>query len=118
MSEEKSNAYRLRDQLSEILNRNSRENASNTPDYILADFMLACLAAFETEVKRRDAWHGREEDVRPKIPVTDMPYKGIEGFIQELGATVRECLDCGCLTPGGPTRCKRCAKEAIVQETT
>lgn len=25
--------------------------------------------------------------------------------------TVRDCLDCGCLVPGGPTRCKRCAKE-------
>jgi hypothetical protein len=38
-------------------------------------------------------------------------YKGVEGFIKELGATVRECIGCGCLTPGGPTRCKRCASE-------
>ena len=38
-----------------------------------------------------------------------MSYEGVEGFIPELKATVRECIDCGCLTPGGPTRCKRCA---------
>lgn len=27
----------------------------------------------------------------------------------EHGATVRDCLECGCLVPGGPSRCKRCA---------
>ncbi len=43
-------------------------------------------------------------------------YRGVEGFVKELGTTVRECIDCGCLVAGGlvaggPTRCKRCAKE-------
>jgi len=42
-------------------------------------------------------------------------YKGTEGFVAELGATVRECIDCGCLTPGGPTRCKRCADFTVVK---
>jgi predicted nucleic acid-binding Zn-ribbon protein len=37
------------------------------------------------------------------------PYTGIEGFVSDLGATVRECINCACLVPGGPTRCKRCA---------
>jgi hypothetical protein len=41
--------------------------------------------------------------------------KGIEGFCEALCATVRECIDCGCLIAGGPTRCKRCAKEYRVQ---
>ena len=35
----------------------------------------------------------------------------VDGFVKELGCTVRECIDCGCLVPGGPTRCKRCARE-------
>lgn len=35
----------------------------------------------------------------------------IEGFVSELGCTVRECIGCGCLVSGGPTRCKRCASE-------
>ena len=39
-------------------------------------------------------------------------YEGVEGFIPELKATVRECIGCGCLVAGGPTRCKRCAAEA------
>lgn len=33
-----------------------------------------------------------------------------DGFLSEIGCTVRDCLDCGCLVPGGPTRCKRCAR--------
>jgi len=38
----------------------------------------------------------------------------IEGFVKELGCTVRACLDCGALVAGGPTRCGRCAKDANV----
>jgi hypothetical protein len=38
-------------------------------------------------------------------------YDGVDGFVRELGATVRECIDCGALIAGGPTRCIRCAKE-------
>lgn len=40
-------------------------------------------------------------------------YDGIEGFVHDLGCTVRECIDCGCLVPGGPTRCKWCEGEMI-----
>ncbi|MFA5132513.1 MAG: hypothetical protein WC444_04315 [Candidatus Paceibacterota bacterium] len=43
--------------------------------------------------------------------MNDKKYDGIEGFVKDLGCDVRECIDCGCLTPGGPTRCKRCASE-------
>lgn len=38
-------------------------------------------------------------------------YDGIEGFVHDLRSTVRECVDCGCLVAGGPTRCGRCAKD-------
>lgn len=43
----------------------------------------------------------------------DKNYTGVEGWVHDLGAKVRECLGCGCLiaTYGGTTRCKRCAKE-------
>lgn len=35
----------------------------------------------------------------------------VDYFSREAGATIRDCLDCGCLVPGGPSRCKRCANE-------
>lgn len=40
----------------------------------------------------------------------------IEGFITELKATVRTCIDCGCLVSGGPTRCNRCAEWSVVKD--
>lgn len=48
----------LKIELQQLLNRHCVENNSNTPDGILADYMYACLAAFEKGVKRRDAWYG------------------------------------------------------------
>lgn len=36
-----------------------------------------------------------------------------ETYIEDLG-TVRECLECGNLVVGGPTRCVRCANEVTV----
>ncbi len=41
-------------------------------------------------------------------PQSPSSYDLPEGFIPELGCTVRTCLDCGCLVAGGPTRCGRC----------
>ena len=43
-----------------VVNRFSRENASNTPDYILAEFMDATLAAFEKASRAREKWYGAE----------------------------------------------------------
>lgn len=46
-------------ELTRILNCGCAENASNTPDFILAEFMLKCLAAFNSGVNRREDWYGR-----------------------------------------------------------
>lgn len=54
----------FKDELRCLLNRHSRENASNTPDFILAQYLLASLLAFETAVQQRETWYGR--DARPK----------------------------------------------------
>jgi len=56
------------DQLSDLLNRHSKENASNTPDFILAQYLVACLAAWNTATQQRETWYGR--DGRPsEVPV-------------------------------------------------
>ena len=52
-------------ELRELINRNSMENQSNTPDYILAQYMHACLLAFTTAVQQRETWYGR--DARPSL---------------------------------------------------
>jgi hypothetical protein len=43
--------------LAGILNRHSQENGSNTPDFILAEFMAGCLDKFNLAVRERDRWY-------------------------------------------------------------
>ena len=40
-----------------VLNANSAENDSNTPDFILAQYLMGCLAAWNAACKRRDKWY-------------------------------------------------------------
>lgn len=49
----------LANELAALLNRYSQENMSNTPDFILAAFMLNCLAAFNEASRERERWYGR-----------------------------------------------------------
>lgn len=49
---------RLHEDLEELLNKHSAENLSNTPDFILASFLMACLSAFNGSVVGRDNWYG------------------------------------------------------------
>lgn len=53
----------LERELATVLNRYSQENPSNTPDWILAQFLRGCLAAWNTGVQQREGWYGR--DPRP-----------------------------------------------------
>ena len=50
----------LRDDIVAAINRNSTENGSHTPDYILANYLATCLAAFDKATRARDRWHGFE----------------------------------------------------------
>ena len=57
------------EELTSLLNHNSMENASNTPDWILAQYLLACLAAWNTAVQQRETWYGR--DARPGVAIEE-----------------------------------------------
>ena len=46
--------------LEALINQHSIENASNTPDWILAQYLLGCLAAWNTGVQQRETWYGRD----------------------------------------------------------
>ena len=61
---------KFEEELRAVINRHSIENASNTPDFILADYLLACLAAFTTATQQRETWYGR--DARPKDTVEEI----------------------------------------------
>lgn len=52
------NEVGLREEIAVAINRVSAENGSNTPDFILADYLVKCLAAFDSAANARDAWYG------------------------------------------------------------
>lgn len=49
----------LREKLVDALNRACAENGSDTPDFILAEYLIGCLAAFDQAVVAREAWYCR-----------------------------------------------------------
>lgn len=54
----------LEREIEACINRHSAENASNTPDFILASFLIDCLAAFNRASNKREKWYGREGALR------------------------------------------------------
>ena len=44
--------------LAQVLNKHSAENESNTPDFILAEYLMGCLKAFNTATNSVNAWRG------------------------------------------------------------
>lgn len=52
----------FRSELQTLINRHSKENESNTPDFILADYLVGCLNLFDDIVKSRENWYGREKE--------------------------------------------------------
>ena len=44
------------EEITDLINKYSVENKSNTPDFILAEYLLGCLRAYELAVNRRDDW--------------------------------------------------------------
>lgn len=45
-------------ELGTVLNRYSKENLSDTPDFVLAQFLNNVLSAYGDAVKKRDKWFG------------------------------------------------------------
>jgi len=47
-------------ELESLINRYSKENGSNTPDWVLAEYLERCLTAFNACVNLRERYYGRE----------------------------------------------------------
>lgn len=54
------NAEALKKELEILLNKHSAENNSGTPDFILANYLLNCLVAYDVAVEAREKWYGRD----------------------------------------------------------
>ena len=49
----------LRKDIESAINAHCAENGSNTPDFILAEYLTASLSAFDAAVDARERWYGR-----------------------------------------------------------
>ena len=80
-----------------LLNKHSMENGSNTPDFILGDYLVNCLLSFNSISKQREKWYGRDLSISSSIPIftTDIPQpstpestlKAFETFMDKLPGT-------------------------------
>ena len=61
-------------QLEGLINKYSLEGSSNTPDFILARYLGACLEAWNEGLRLREAWYGR----------------GVMGDVSNMGTLQRE----------------------------
>lgn len=78
-----SDPQELERELTSTLNRFSAENASNTPDFILAQYLLGCLAAWNQAVQQRETWYGR--DARPTGGSGPAPVAPVEAAASSSG---------------------------------
>jgi len=85
-------------ELSSLLNRHSRENASNTPDFILARVMLNALHAHDEATRARDDWYG----IKP-APGAAPAAPTREPTTDEIVKAAGICMGCETLGPECPT---------------
>jgi hypothetical protein len=54
-------------ELEQLINKYSVESESNTPDFILAEYLGNCLSTFNIAIMRREDWYGRNKPSRKEI---------------------------------------------------
>ena len=45
--------------LENLINKHGRERGSDTPDFILAEYLNGCLELFNETVKKREKWYSK-----------------------------------------------------------
>lgn len=66
----------FRNALEAVINISSKENGSNTPDFILAEYLQDCLDAFDRAVNARSKWYGRHDEPGRTITFPAEPETG------------------------------------------
>lgn len=55
----------FKSELTALINKYSMESGSDTPDFILAEFISSSITAFELAVLMRESWYGRVGSPNP-----------------------------------------------------
>ena len=54
---------RLAKEFAAVINKNSVENESNTPDWVTGLFLVNCLEHFNSAICNRDNWYGGKQSI-------------------------------------------------------
>lgn len=54
---DRTNQENLKLEIRDCINKWSAENGSNTPDFILAEYLIDCLKAWDKNLMRREEWY-------------------------------------------------------------
>ena len=54
----------FQDEIRNLINKHSKENGSDTPDFILAEYLVRCLDVFDWAVRHRTGWYRPETEYR------------------------------------------------------
>jgi len=71
----------FRKELENLINKYSKENGSDTPDFILARYLENVLQNFDAAVKEREEWYGRQKKLVDLINLPEqqqIPFPTIE----------------------------------------
>ncbi len=82
-------------ELRTLINSNSRENASNTPDFVLAEYLNACLDAFNAAINARERFYGRPNypNEKPAVPPDSQPVTLLDEMRQALDYLLQQTVD-------------------------
>lgn len=62
----------LRKKIEHVINECSAENGSDTPDFILSEFLTNCLWSFDRALQAREKWYGRPIPDRAKPTIEEL----------------------------------------------
>lgn len=72
----------FQERLVSLINSESMENGSDTPDFILAQYLVGCLENFNAVMALREKWYGRGAEANsPDAPVGSAPPPDESGSI-------------------------------------
>lgn len=80
-------------ELETLINRHCCENGSDTPDFILAEYLQACLKALDAAVNVRETWYGK---TKPDEAKAGYGYIGVNNplYSHSMGAPYGLCPTC------------------------
>ncbi len=69
----------FRKELQDLINKYSKENGSDTPDFILAEYLTDCLKIFDKTIQLRNHWYGIMPN-ESRMPVVEISNEKKEHY--------------------------------------